>query len=112
MIAETEQSLFGLCACGQALSSAGAKRCPRCRAAHARKHIGRRARRLRRLPQSAGIYQETNWIACNLGFKNADLATAPSRAAVNLFTAIKADEKLQRAFWAMHLKARLKRPYG
>ena len=66
---------------------------------------------MRRLPQSAYFHDETMWVACNLGFKNADLATAPSRAAVSLLEAIKVDDKLQRAFWATHLKARLKRPY-
>jgi len=67
---------------------------------------------LRRLPRSASIYAETNWIASNLAFKQPDLATAPSRAAVSLLAAIKANDKLQRVFWAAHLKARFERPYG
>ena len=64
------------------------------------------------LPQSASIYAETNWIASNLAFKQPDFATAPSRAAVRLLAELKADDKLQRSFWATHLKARLKRPCG
>ena len=66
---------------------------------------------MRRLPQRAYIHTETEWIASNLLFKHPNLATAPSRAAVSLLIAIKGDDKLQRTFWAAHLKARLKRPY-
>jgi hypothetical protein len=50
---------------------------------------------------------ETSWIVCNLLYKRPDIATAPSQSAVSLLTAIQADEKLQRTFWATHLKARL-----
>lgn len=110
-MAETVPTLFGLCPCGESLPSTGAKRCPKCRAAHARSHIGRRAALLDELPDKARILDETTWVACNLVFKHADLETAPSRAAVSLLAAIKADDKLQRTFWATHLKARLKRPY-
>ena len=38
-------------------------------------------------------------------FKHPNLATAPSRTAVSLLTAIKGDDKLQRTCWAPHLKA-------
>jgi len=111
-MAELVPTSYGLCACGQSLPSAGAKRCPKCQAAHARKHIGLWAARLRQLPQIAYYPNETNWIACNLAFKHPDLATAPSQTAVSLLTAIKADVKLERAFWATYFKRRLKRPYG
>ena len=111
LMVETVPTLFGLCACGQSLPSAGAKQCPRCRAAHARSHIKERAAMLRRLPLRAMPLAETTWVACNLYAKPPDFHTAPSREAVSLLAAIKADDKLQRTFWATHLKARLKRPY-
>ena len=108
---ETVPTLFGSCACDQTLPSAGAKRCPRCRAAHARKHIGRRASVLRRLPFRATAFREAEWLACNVGLKRVNLSSAPSRTAVNLLAALNKDEKLRRAFWTTHWKMRLKRPY-
>ena len=107
-MAETIQTTFGLCACGQSLLTAGAKRCPQCRAAHARAHVGRRAERLRELPRTASPRHETSWIACNLESRRVDLDTAPSLRAFNLLSAIKKDEKLKHAFWISHLKPRLK----
>ena len=107
----TVETPFGLCACGASLPSAGAKKCPRCRAAHARKHIGRRARQLRRLPHRADFEDEITWVACNLGVKHAELATAPSREAVSLLAALNADDKLRHVFWATHMKARLEESY-
>ena len=62
---------------------------------------------MRRLPYRADFNEETAWIACNLGFKHAELATAPSREAVSLLAALNADDKLRREFWATHIKARL-----
>lgn len=112
VMAETDPPLFGLCACGQALASAGAKRCPKCQAAHARSHIGRRAEILQRLPVRAPAISEANWVACNLGLKRVSLADAPSRTAVNLLAALNKDERLRRAFWIAHVKTRLKRAYG
>jgi len=51
------------------------------------------------------------WVACNLGFKHAELATAPSQEAVSLLAALNADDKLRRKFWATHMKARLDGSY-
>ena len=110
-MAELVPTSYGLCACGQSLPSAGAKRCPRCQAAHARKHIGRRARQLHRLPHRADFDDEVTWVACNLGLKHAELATAPSREAVGLLAALNADDKLRNVFWATHIKARLEGSY-
>ena len=109
---ESVPSQFGACSCGQPLPSAGAKRCPQCRAAHARKHIGRQARRLRKLPPIASLGEDTNWVAANLSFKRPDFASAPSRTAISLLASIKADKNLRRDFWATHFKRRLKRAYG
>jgi hypothetical protein len=97
---------FGLCCCGQPLLSAGATRCPRCRAAHARSHIGRRAAILNELPAKAPTVRETKWVAWNLGVKRPDWVNAPSRTAVSLLEALKEDDKLRRAFWASFFKPR------
>lgn len=100
----------GTCACGQPLSSPGAIRCPQCRAAHARAHVGRRAAILRELPRIAAPRWEASWIACNLESRRVDLETAPSLRAFNFLAAIKKDQKLRHAFWLSHLKPRQKRP--
>ena len=80
-------------------------------AALARPHIGRRAAELHKLPAKGWIFDETTWNACNLESQRVDLATAPSRSAVNLLSALKKDEKLRRAFGGTFLKRRISRPY-
>jgi hypothetical protein len=102
----TSPAHFGLCSCGQPLLSAGATRCPRCRAAHARSHIGRRAAILNKLPAKAPLAWETKWVAWNLGVGRPDWVNAPSRTAVSLLEALKEDDKLRRAFWASFFKPR------
>ena len=98
-----------LCRCGAELSSAGAKRCPKCRAAHARRSIGRRTRAILGLPNKVNGRIEFNWIALNLGSRRVDWSSAPSRVAASLLVALNKDDKLRRAFWVANLKPRRKR---
>lgn len=99
-----------MCGCGKGLPSRGATRCPQCRAAHARLHIGSpksRAAKLARLPAQAGIAAEIEWVAANLGLKRADPTGAPSLLAVNLLADVKKDERLRRNFWGLVMNRRL-----
>ena len=100
-----------LCRCGGALPTPGAKRCVKCKAAHARKGIKQRAYILKLLPSRAGPMTEADWVAANLGMRQVNLYSAPSRAAVHLLAALNKDDKLRRSFWVTNLKTRLKRSY-
>lgn len=109
VMVESEVLSVGLCQCGAELSSAGAKRCPKCRAAHARRSIGRRRRAILGLPNKVNGRIEFNWIALNLGSRRVDWSSAPSRIAANLLVALNKDQRLRRAFWVAQLKPRRKR---
>ena len=104
------QTQFGTCSCGQPLASARSKRCPKSRAAHARKHVGRQAKGLRKLPRFSTLDRDAHWVAANLAFKKPDFATVPSQAAASLLLSIKRDKSLQKEFWATYFKRRLNRP--
>jgi hypothetical protein len=110
LVEEPVSTQFGLCACGQPLPSVGAKRCPQCRAAHARKGIGRQAKGIRKLPRFSTLDRDAHWVAANLAFKKPDFANAPSQSAASLLLSIKRDKSLQRDFWATYFKRRLNRP--
>lgn len=98
-----------MCACGEALETPGAGRCLKCRAAHARAHIGQRAAILKSLPRIASPRHEASWIACNLGARRLDLRSAPSLRAFYLLQAMKKDDKLKQAFWLSQLAPRAKK---